>query len=226
MPIGMSEKPKLLFFISEDYYYWSHRRPLALAALAAGLRSGAGDPCRRHAKPDRGRWRARHFPLDQSRRNESAARPSYARSSDPHLPRRTPGPGAPCCDQAGDLRIARRTHCRRAQRRQCAGRARLRFHLANLARAGAAARLSGCSCAPPCDGAILILQNPDDVSLLCRERLIDRDRIRLVRGSGVDLDRFRPAPAPPAGAPVVVLTCAHVVGQGRRRVCRGRASSA
>jgi glycosyltransferase involved in cell wall biosynthesis len=52
------------------------------------------------------------------------------------------------------------------------------------------------------DGARLILQNPDDVDLFARARLVKPDRVRLIPGSGVDCSRFTPPPtgaAAPAG---------------------------
>lgn len=45
------------------------------------------------------------------------------------------------------------------------------------------------------DGARLILQNPDDVALFERARLVAPDQIRLIPGSGVNCDRFSPRPA-------------------------------
>jgi len=42
------------------------------------------------------------------------------------------------------------------------------------------------------DGARLVLQNPDDVNYFEREKLAPADRIRLIRGSGVDCSRFTP----------------------------------
>lgn len=41
-------------------------------------------------------------------------------------------------------------------------------------------------------GARLILQNPDDVALFERARLVDSERVRLIPGSGVDCRRFGP----------------------------------
>jgi glycosyltransferase involved in cell wall biosynthesis len=46
--------------------------------------------------------------------------------------------------------------------------------------------------------ARLILQNPDDVALFERARLVDAAQVRLIPGSGVDCERFAPAP-PDAG---------------------------
>jgi glycosyltransferase involved in cell wall biosynthesis len=45
------------------------------------------------------------------------------------------------------------------------------------------------------DRCRVILQNPDDVALFQRSRLVDAKRIRLVPSSGVDCSRFAPTPA-------------------------------
>lgn len=51
---------------------------------------------------------------------------------------------------------------------------------------------------------LLILQNPDDQTLLISERAIAPEKVRLIRGVGVDTDLFCPRPNPP-GPPVVIL---------------------
>ncbi|MBI2725926.1 MAG: glycosyltransferase family 4 protein [Polaromonas sp.] len=51
---------------------------------------------------------------------------------------------------------------------------------------------------------VLILQNPDDVNLMVSGGLVQASRVRLIRGSGVDTQRFHPAPEPD-GIPVVML---------------------
>jgi glycosyltransferase involved in cell wall biosynthesis len=43
----------------------------------------------------------------------------------------------------------------------------------------------------------LILQNPDDVELFTAARLVTPERVRLIRGSGVDCTRFHPPPQKP-----------------------------
>lgn len=53
-------------------------------------------------------------------------------------------------------------------------------------------------------GSRLILQNPDDMRFLVDAGVIAPDRVRLIRGSGVNIDHFAPAPEP-AGPPVAVL---------------------
>lgn len=41
--------------------------------------------------------------------------------------------------------------------------------------------------------SLLILQNPDDAEIFRRSRLVARDRIHVIRSSGVDTSRFRPS---------------------------------
>ncbi len=53
-------------------------------------------------------------------------------------------------------------------------------------------RNKGQAGAAPVGGARLILQNPDDRALFVRERLVAREMIRLIAGSGVDCERFAP----------------------------------
>jgi glycosyltransferase involved in cell wall biosynthesis len=52
--------------------------------------------------------------------------------------------------------------------------------------------------------SVLILQNPDDEAVLVSGGLVAPLRVRLIRGSGVDIERFAPMPEP-GGTPVVML---------------------
>jgi glycosyltransferase involved in cell wall biosynthesis len=52
--------------------------------------------------------------------------------------------------------------------------------------------------------SVLILQNPDDEAMLVSGGLVAPSRVRLIRGSGVDIERFAPTPEP-GGTPVVML---------------------
>jgi glycosyltransferase involved in cell wall biosynthesis len=53
-------------------------------------------------------------------------------------------------------------------------------------------------------GSRVIFQNADDLRALTARQIVDADKARLIRGSGVDVDVFTPS-AEPAGVPVVVL---------------------
>jgi glycosyltransferase involved in cell wall biosynthesis len=52
--------------------------------------------------------------------------------------------------------------------------------------------------------ATVILQNPDDVEVMVGSGTVSRDRVRLIMGSGVDTEEYRRHPEP-GGAPVVLL---------------------
>lgn len=56
---------------------------------------------------------------------------------------------------------------------------------------------------PP--NSCVILENPDDLAMLTDRRIVDTQRIRLIRGAGVDLGRFSVTSEPTAGTAVVVL---------------------
>lgn len=49
----------------------------------------------------------------------------------------------------------------------------------------------------------MILQNPDDMNLLADAAKVRRDRLVLIRGSGVDIDEYKPG-APAEGPPIAV----------------------
>lgn len=58
-----------------------------------------------------------------------------------------------------------------------------------------------------------IVQNVDDAALLADQRLAPRASIRLIRGSGVDPGKYATAP-PPEGVPLVVLPARLLVAKG------------
>lgn len=62
------------------------------------------------------------------------------------------------------------------------------------------------------DSARLILQNPDDIDLFLRAELASREHIRLIPGSGVDIERFRPSATPKApDEPPLVLVASRLL---------------
>lgn len=60
-------------------------------------------------------------------------------------------------------------------------------------------------------GARLIVQNPDDQALLEQAGVVRPDRIVLIRGSGVDCERFVPRAASPRSGPLRVLLAARLL---------------
>ena len=62
------------------------------------------------------------------------------------------------------------------------------------------------------EGGRLILQNPDDAALFARARLVKFDRVRVIKGSGVDCKRFTPPEiARDDNAPLSVLVAARLL---------------
>lgn len=60
--------------------------------------------------------------------------------------------------------------------------------------------------------SLLILQNPDDAAAFSDARLIAPERVRMIRSSGVDTTRFRPADSTPgAGSRLRVLLAARLL---------------
>ena len=62
-------------------------------------------------------------------------------------------------------------------------------------------------------GFRLILQNPDDLALFVRSGLVPADKVVLIRGSGVDPIEFAPH-QPPDGVPVVMLASRMIWDKG------------
>lgn len=60
-----------------------------------------------------------------------------------------------------------------------------------------------------------IVQNADDAALLADRRLTRAENIRLIRGSGVDPKRYATEP-PPAGVPLIVLPARLLIAKGVR----------
>lgn len=61
--------------------------------------------------------------------------------------------------------------------------------------------------------ARVILQNPDDVERWVGWGVMRRDRIALIRGAGVDIDKFAPTPEP-EGAPLAIIPARFLFDKG------------
>src|SRR3546814_2126006 len=61
--------------------------------------------------------------------------------------------------------------------------------------------------------ATTIVQNPDDRDTLLLLKAVRPEQVTLIRGSGVDCDRFHPTPEPP-GVPVVVFASRMIWDKG------------
>ncbi len=197
--------PKLLFLVTEDWYFWSHRLPLAQAAKKLGYEVVVATRIDQYCE----RLREQGFrviPLKMQRRSTNLLKEfaailelvSIYRHEKPDIVHQVAM--KPVLYGSLAARIAGVHHVVNA----LAGlgfvfvsqqlKARL---LRPIICVGFRFLLSG-------RHTRLILQNDVDRNLLVSLRLVDPENIRLIRGAGVDTAIFHPS-AEPAGLPVIVL---------------------
>jgi glycosyltransferase involved in cell wall biosynthesis len=201
-----AEAPRLLFVVTEDWYFVSHRLPLAAAALRTGYHVAVATRVKDHASPivDAGvelielkRWRRSSLNplLEVAAVAEFAGVVRRWRPDIVHLVALKPvlygGLVSRLC--AVPVRVNALAGLGFVF---VPGRTLARV-LRPLVKLAFRWTLGG-------DRAVTIVQNHDDRDLLVREGLADAAHIRLIRGSGVDLRRFE-ANELPGGRPIVLL---------------------
>jgi glycosyltransferase involved in cell wall biosynthesis len=202
---------KLIFLVTEDWYFWSHRLPMARAAREAGFAVAVATRVAAHGE----RIRAEGFGLHPLRWR-----------------RRSLGPWASLAAIAEIWRLYRRerpliVHHVALKPTLLGGiaarLARVPGVVSMIAGTGylgtapaARARLIGgvARLAWPWlllrPGSRVIVQNEEDRRALAALRPDAADRIALIAGSGVDLERFRPTPEP-AAPPIVALYAGRMI---------------
>jgi glycosyltransferase involved in cell wall biosynthesis len=202
----LASKPSLLLVVTEDWYFLSHRRELARAALASGLRvivaTGPGERAQEIA--DLG---VEHRTLSLSRAGLDPLRELVAvnelrramvelRPSLVHLVAAKPIVyGNLAAKLAGVTSVLNAV----------AGLGYLYLGDGLKRRALRAAyeqTLRRCVRSEP--RARVLVQNADDAELLVRRRLVRPDQLACVVGSGVELERFPLTPEPTSGPRVVL----------------------
>jgi len=195
-------KPKLLYLIAEDWYFCSHRMPLAIAAKAAGFEVTVATRLRKHSEMIRSAGlQAISFELSRSGMNpimESNAvmrlaalyhrvRPDIVH----HVAMKPVLYGSLAAKMSGVRQVVNAIAglgwlfaSRSPIARLLKPHVRFALHLF-------------------LKQSRIIVQNPDDARLVAGLG-VDPCRLRMIRGSGVDIERFTPAPEQP-GPPVVVL---------------------
>ncbi|MBV9378929.1 MAG: glycosyltransferase family 4 protein [Alphaproteobacteria bacterium] len=207
MPPGAVRRPKLLFLVTEDWYFCSHRLPAARAARAAGFDVAVATRVRAHQDRicDEGfalhplRWRRRGDGLLGSGRaiNEIARLYRTERPDLVHqialkpvlfggVALRLAFPNKKSAPVAIDAVMGLGSGF-------SAGSFTARLRRPSL---GVALRFAGR------DRGVIIVQNPEDRAALTA-RGIDPQQIEIIRGSGVDCGHFQPQPDP-AGSTVTV----------------------
>ncbi len=195
---------KILILVSEDWYFCSHRLPIGVALKKAGADVVVVTRVRDHAKPilDAG-LRLRPTELDRSGLNPLHDRKTIAelleiyRDEKPdlvhHVALKPTLYGAYCAWRTGVPAVVN----------ALAGMGFLflaRSLPAHAIRFVVRILLRVLLNRP---NSRTILQNQDDIDLMTQKAGVRRERFRMIRGSGVDIERFKPAP-PPAGTPVAV----------------------
>ncbi|MGH6634869.1 MAG: glycosyltransferase family 4 protein [Gammaproteobacteria bacterium] len=201
----MTTRPKLLYFVTEDWYFCSHRLGLALAAQSAGFDVLVVTRVRKHGQMITS-CGLRLIPIELARHGSNILSElpvlyrlfQIYRTEKPDIVHHVAlkpvlygsivgkAAGMPALVNAvtglGYLFASREWKARL-----------LRGFIKPLLR-----RLIGN------DKSVAILQNPDDVKRLFGAAGDNNSCVRIIRGSGVDLDEFTPAPEP-TGTPLIVL---------------------
>lgn len=202
--------PKLLFFVTEDWYFCSHRLPIAKAAMKAGFEVVVFANIGSHGDIIRSEG-IRVVPLALQRRSMNPLRElktllrivQVYRAERPdivhHLAMKPVLYGSVAAFFAGTPRVVNAL----AGMGYVFISSRVKAH---LLRAGIELlfRLflnTKRSC--------LILQNPDDAEMLVKHGAVKQERIRLIRGSGVDVTMFVPTEEP--ASPLTVILPARML---------------
>ena len=210
----MTRLPKLLYLISEDWYFVSHRLPLAVAAKAAGFDVSVATRVKNHsgAIQDAG---IRLIPIDFARsglnplselRSMTQLLALY-RSEAPDLVHNVALKpviyGTVAARHAGVPHVVNALMGLGFVFSSRSTKARA---LRPLVALGLSAALRGAH-------TRTIVQNADDAALLIKQRLVGPDSVRLIRGSGVDPSTYMTGP-PPAGIPLVILPARLLAAKG------------
>lgn len=198
-------KPKLIYLVTEDWYFWSHRLPMARAARDAGFQVAVATRVAEHGARIRDEgfalhplgWRRRSIdPLDTLRAVREVA--TLYRQARPaivhHVALKPTVIGGLAATIAGVPAVVNGLTGLGYvfSSREPKARA-IRALLTPLLRRLFDRR-----------GSVLVLQNDDDRRLLTGLGLVSPERTVLIRGSGVDVGRFTLRPEPPS--PPVIVT--------------------
>jgi len=202
---GAKTRPRLLYLVTEDWYFCSHRLPVARAARDAGAEVVVATRVAAHGEAIRAEgfrlvplaWRrGSHAPLAELRAVLEIRR-LYARERPDlvhHVALKPVIYGSIAAALAGVPHVVNALTGLGALFIGSSPRTRVLGRLARLALKPLLNRA----------GSRVIVQNADDRRLLEDRGLLRHDRVALIRGSGVDTRRFAPTPEP-AGPPVAVL---------------------
>lgn len=196
---------RLLYLVTEDWYFCSHRLPLAIAARSAGYEVSVATRVTDHGPAIREAG-LELIPLRLSRGSQNPLRElasiaqitALYRRTKPHLVHHVAVKpvlyGSIAARVAGVPSVVNALAGLGYLFSSRDLKARMLRPFVQTAYRALLNRPNAC----------LILQNPDDLSLLQAHGIADPTRTVMIRGSGVDLAKFASTPEPP-GVPLVVL---------------------
>ncbi len=191
-------RPRLLYLVTEDWYFCSHRLPMARAARDAGFRVGVATRCTHHAAEIRAhgfdvhplRWRRRSLDPFSAARDIAEIAALYAELAPDlvhHVALKPVVYGSIASSLVGTPRVVNALTGFGFAFGSRGARAIATGHVARHVLRHALHRPRG----------LVVVQNHRDAERLAAERLAEPAAIRLVRGSGVDLSHFVALPEPP-----------------------------
>jgi glycosyltransferase involved in cell wall biosynthesis len=193
-----SREPRLLYLVTEDWYFCSHRLPMARAARDAGFRVAVATRCREHAARIREqgfevhplRWRRRALDPVSAVRDIAEIAELYRELAPAIVHHVALKPVVYGSVAARLSKIPRVVNALTGLGFAFGSRGAVAGAIGRVARPTLRRLLHR-------RGAIVVVQNEHDAQRLGAEGLADPAAIRLVRGSGVDLRRFAALPDPP-----------------------------
>lgn len=195
---------RLLFLVTEDWYFCSHRLPLACAARDAGFDVAVATRVAGHGERIRAAG-LRLIPLKLRRSSRNPWRELMAIAEITHIYR---------CEKPDIVHhVALKPVLYGSLAALLAGVPAVVNALAGMGYVFTSGKLSARLLRPLVTLAFrlllkrgrIILQNPDDRAALLAAGVAHPQQITLIRGSGVDTAHFTPTPEPGGTAPLVVL---------------------
>ena len=202
----MTAPKKLLFLVTEDWYFVSHRLALAIAARAAGFDVVVATRVGQHGDAIRDEGISL-IPFALSRRGGNPLREGIAlwrlyRREQPDLVHHVAlKPVMVGAFAAWLARVPRQVNA-------IAGLGWLFTTSSGVVRLARPALRYVLACLLNRPGSMVIIQNPEDKALLARAG-VSPLRLRLIRGAGVDTQTFSPVTPPPG--PVCVMLVARML---------------
>lgn len=199
------KRPKLLYFVTEDWYFCSHRLPIAREALRKGFDVVVAARVDRHGEQITSEG-FKLVPLKLQRRSTNPLREIAAIIQLASIYRR----------EKPDIvhHVAMKPVIYGSLVAFFTGVPHVVNALAGMGYVFISKQLKAQLLRPAIGAAFrlllnrvcsrLILQNKDDSAMFISSGIVSNDRIRLIRGSGVDTEMYHPVPEP-SGPPVVVL---------------------